>query len=113
VVIVDFSANVSRFVDGISTFFIGIAIVFAVLVLLIFIIQFISKVVASIENKDKSVPEKVNEQPVVPATAPVATQRTDDLELVAVITAAIAASMGTTSDRLQVRSLRKVERIAR
>ena len=38
---------------------------------------------------------------------------TDELELVAVITAAIAASMGTTSDRLQVRSLRKVTRQVR
>ncbi|MEG0999917.1 MAG: sodium pump decarboxylase subunit gamma, partial [Cellulosilyticaceae bacterium] len=38
---------------------------------------------------------------------------TDELELVAVITAAIAASMGTTSDRLQVRSLRQVTRQTR
>ena len=37
-------------------------------------------------------------------------QLTDDLELVAVISAAIAAAEGTTTDGFVVRSIRKVKR---
>lgn len=111
----DFNANVGRFVDGLSTFLIGVSIVFAILVLLIFIIKAISKVVASIENTGKGAQVSVQSkqaEPVLVAT-PIIEKKTDDLELVAVITAVIAASMGTTTDKLQVRSLRKVERRTR
>ncbi|WP_069997617.1 OadG family transporter subunit [Cellulosilyticum sp. I15G10I2] len=110
----DFNANFNQFVEGLSTFLIGVSIVFATLVLLILIIRIISKIVASIENagaksQAKMEPKLTSTVPVVP----VAEKRSDDLELVAVITAVIAASMGTTSDKLQVRSLRKVERKTR
>ncbi len=42
--------------------------------------------------------------------APVTENLTDDLELVAVITAALAASLSTTPDRLIVRSIRRAEK---
>ncbi len=103
--------NFNQFVDGISTFFIGVTIVFVTLVLLIIAIRLISKIVAFIENASKKEPVAIQVQPV--AAKPVKLQKTDELELVAVITAAIAASMGTTSDKLQVKSLRKVERKTR
>ena len=111
----DFNANVGRFIEGLSTFLIGIVIVFAILILLIFIINAISKVVAAIENTGKGAQVSVQSkqaEPVLVAT-PIIEKKTDDLELVAVITAVIAASMGTTTDKLQVRSLRKVERRTR
>lgn len=50
----------------------------------------------------------------VPQTVSVKTEEiqeedtSDDLELVAVITAAIAASLNTTTDKLQVRSFRRI-----
>lgn len=106
--------NFDAFLAEFSTFLIGVTVVFMTLLLLIVLIQVLSKMVESIEAKNK---------PVVPiATSkedepiPVVEQvvnLTDELELVAVITAAIAASMGTTTDKLQVRSLRKVTRQVR
>ena len=45
-----------------------------------------------------------------PAAAPVEEDLTDDLELVAVISAAIAASENTSTDSFVVRSIKKVNR---
>ncbi|PHV71160.1 hypothetical protein CS063_07465 [Sporanaerobium hydrogeniformans] len=109
----DFGQNVSNFVEGLNTFLIGVFVVFVTLILLIFIMMLISKAVNSIENigKKKKTSEALTEATSVSSVStPEPTVLQDDLELVAVITAAIAASLGTTSDKLQVRSLRKVER---
>ena len=110
--------NISSFIAGLNTFFIGIVIVFAVLVLLIFVIVLLGKVMQKFTEKPvKAEPAPVEE--VVKVTEEVKTEvaatviedkKQDDLELVAVITAAIAASMGTSSDQLRVRSFRKVQR---
>ena len=43
----------------------------------------------------------------VPAAAQTQEEEVDDLELVAVITAAVAASMNTSVDNLVVRSIRR------
>lgn len=108
----NFSANVNQFLDGLSVFLVGVTVVFVTLVLLIFIIKLISKVVSYVENSD-SRREEEKEMPIEVIDQPNNEVKTDELELVAVITAALAASMGTTSDKLQVRSLRKVERRVR
>ncbi len=108
----DFGQNINSFVEGLSTFFIGIFVVFVTLVLLIFIMTLISKVVNGIEkvgNKEQ-VAVEIATEPIVPVITTPEPVLQEDLELVAVITAAIAMSLGTTSDQLQVRSLRKVER---
>ncbi|MGL4736806.1 MAG: OadG family protein [Cellulosilyticaceae bacterium] len=109
------SERIAAFVDGLSTFLIGVSMVFVALVLLILLINIVGKLVANLENrkaaqtlsKPDATPQVVSElsEPVVSASECV-----DELELIAVITATIAASLGTTSDKLQVRSLRKVER---
>ena len=81
--------------------------------LLIFIIMLVSKVVGIIGNmgkKKETAPVKETTPTEKVVAEPILVQEQDDLELVAVITAAIAASLGTSSDKLQVRSLRKVER---
>lgn len=104
--------HIDAFLAEFSTFLIGVTIVFITLLLLIVLIKLLSQIVGAIENKNKpsvqaisiKEPEPMIEEPV---------NLTDELELVAVITAAIAASMGTTSDKLQVRSLRKVTRQVR
>lgn len=83
----------------------GMGTVFAVLILislLIYCFRFIPN------GQTKKAPEKSAAPAPVPV-APVraAEQLTDDLELVAAITAAIAASTGTSSDGFVVRSIRR------
>lgn len=106
------SLNFGAFVDGLSVFLIGVSMVFVVLLLLILLIKIIGWLVETIENKKaESIAAKtpvIKQEQVeinVQDSTPV-----DELELVAVITATIAASLGTTSDRLQVRSLRQINR---
>ncbi|MGL4345514.1 MAG: OadG family transporter subunit [Cellulosilyticaceae bacterium] len=111
------SERITAFIDGLSTFLIGVTMVFVALVLLILLIKILGKVVTSLENKKVSQVATKVDVPVV--TTPVveevvnSSQEVDELELVAVITAVIAASLGTTSDKLQVRSLRRVDRRSR
>ena len=90
---------------------IGMGVVFVVLILLSLIIScfgFISK----IEEKFKKKNEKPAAAPAAPKAEPVAAPapvqaETDDLELVAVITAAVAAAMGTSTDGFTVRSIKR------
>lgn len=94
----------------------GMGVVFTVLILISLIISCFNFIPA-IERKfsKKKAAEKkaaVPAAPVtsapVPAAAPAETAATDDLELVAVITAAVAASMGTASaDGFVVRSIKR------
>lgn len=86
---------------------ISMSIVFCVLILISLII-YCFKFIALIGNKPKkaeakSEPEK---KEAVVAAAP-ATDLTDDTELVAVISAAIAASEGTTTEGFVVRSINR------
>ena len=89
----------------------GVGMVFAVLIFLIFVIS-LMKYVNVIGNKNEE-PKKAAPKPapVAPA-APVVVEEdvTDDLELVAVIAAAIAASENTSTDSFVVRSIKKVNR---
>ena len=87
---------------------ISMSIVFCVLILISLII-YCFKFIALIGNKPKkaeakSEPEK--KETVVSTAAP-ATDLTDDTELVAVISAAIAASEGTTTEGFVVRSINR------
>lgn len=85
----------------------GMGIVFLVLIFLCFIISLFKHVNKAVSRQEK-------EEPVKAAPAPVAEIQeedlTDDLELVAVITAAIAASQQTSADGFVVRSIKKANR---
>ncbi|GKX30148.1 hypothetical protein SH1V18_26280 [Vallitalea longa] len=86
--------------EGVIALISGMGIVFAVLILIAFVI-WMFKFIKQPEKKEV----------VVPQAAPVQAEpeeETDDLELVAVITAAIAASLNTTTDKLQVKSFRRI-----
>ncbi|MBE5948139.1 MAG: hypothetical protein E7261_03815 [Lachnospiraceae bacterium] len=94
---------------------IGMITVFVVLILISFIIS-LFKYISVIQNKLAD--RKANKDLVASSTDTVLSQieekeevesveLTDDLELVAVITAAIAASMGTSTDGFVVRSIRR------
>lgn len=101
----------SNFLGGLNTFAIGVIMVFVALMLLIALIQIVSNVVTKLEHKNAPEPKATTPAVAQPtAIEPVEEEIVDDLELVAVIVATIAASLGTTTDKLQVRSLRRVER---
>ena len=82
----------------------GMGTVFGVLILISLII-YCFRFIGKLENIGKK-----KETPVVVETAPEVVEEiplTDDLELVAVITAAIAASEGTSTDSFVVRSIHR------
>lgn len=89
---------------------IGMGSVFAVLILLAFIIS-LFRYVSVFENRGKAkkdTAEKVAAPASAPApVAPAAPAPADDLQLIAVITAAIAAAEGTSTDGFVVRSIRR------
>lgn len=88
---------------------IGMGTVFVVLIFISFIIALLPKLTGLVEGKDK----KKKEAAAAPAAAPkaeapaVEEELTDDLELVAVISAAIAAYTGSSSDDFVVRSIKR------
>ncbi len=86
----------------------GVGTVFAVLLFLILIIS-LFKYVNLIGVKKEEL-KKAAPQPAPVAPAVVEEDVTDDLELVAVIAAAIAASENTSTDAFVVRSIKKVNR---
>ncbi len=92
---------------GLNTL-IGMGTVFIVLIfisLLIYCFKFINVWEAKMNKKEKEAPA---EPAPVPAAEPqLEEDLTDDLELVAVITAAIAASEGVPADGLVVRSIKR------
>jgi sodium pump decarboxylase gamma subunit len=90
----------------------GMGTVFIVLIFISFIIsllKYIPKLVDSVSGRSKEKAEVPIQTSSAPA-APVAEEEelTDDLELVAVITAAVAASSGSSTDGLVVRSIKRV-----
>jgi len=96
---------------------IGMGTVFVVLVLISFIISlfgYIPKIQAALDKKKANVATPAPKAEPAPAAAPAPEESvdyTDDLELVAVIAAAIAAYEGETStDGFVVRSIRKVNK---
>ena len=98
---------------GLNTL-IGMGTVFCVLIfisLIIYCFKFINAWDAKLSGKAET-----KEEPAAapaPAPAPVQENLAEDEELVAVITAAIAASTGTPADGLVVRSIRRVPRARR
>ena len=90
---------------------IGMGTVFVVLIFISFIIS-LFKYISVFENRKKEQKEDTASVGVDNAIAQIVSNEEenveDDLELIAVITAAIAASEGTSTDGLVVRSIRKV-----
>jgi sodium pump decarboxylase gamma subunit len=87
--------------EGLIALISGMSIVFIVLILIAFII-WLFKFIDQPKKKEVVVPESI------PTQVTIEEDETDDLELVAVISAAIAASLNTTTDKLQVKSFRKI-----
>ena len=86
----------------------GMGVVFLVLIALAFIIsgmKYIPNFVERFKHDETSVASEIIEE--AKTVAPASVNVTDDLELVAVITAAIAAQLGTSSDGFVVRSIKR------
>jgi sodium pump decarboxylase gamma subunit len=90
---------------------IGMGTVFVVLIFISCIIALLPKLTDLITGTGKKKAEPVKEAPKAAAPAPVVEEElVDDLELVAVISAAIAAYTGTSSDGFVVRSIKRSDR---
>lgn len=85
----------------------GMGTVFIVLILISLIIYAFNLIPVLQKKFAGTKEEEPAKETVVVPVAPVTEQLTDDLELVAVITAAVAASEGTPADGLVVRSIRR------
>ena len=88
---------------GGQTTIIGLAIVFAVLVILMFVLKIMEKIFAPKTEKKAEVVAPVS---VVKQAEVVETE--DDEEIIAVLTAAIAASLNTSTYNLRIKSFRRV-----
>jgi sodium pump decarboxylase gamma subunit len=100
-------------IEGAFDTIIGMSITFAVLIAIAFIIwmfKFIAVFEASrAEKKNSIVNNTANVQTLIEkSNVKVEQVGIDDMELVTVISAAIAASLNTSTDNLVVRSIRKV-----
>lgn len=89
---------------------IGMAMVFVVLIIIIAIISAMSiipKLQAKFAKKEEAEAAPVEATPVAVAPVVAEEELADDMELVAVIAAAIAAYEGTSTDGFRVRSIRR------
>ena len=88
----------------------GMGTVFVVLILISFIISafgVIPKIQASLAPKKAELPPAPAPAPAAPAVEDEEEDLSDDMELVAVMAAAIAAYEGTSVEGFQVRSIRR------
>lgn len=90
----------------------GMGVVFAVLIFLAFVIGLFKYIPGLLSGKKNKIPEQkvetvIQESPVQESPVIAAPQEVSDLELIAVITAAIAAQEGTSSDGFIVRSIKR------
>lgn len=97
-------------ISGLGTTVIGFGIVFLTLAILSFILNFM-KYFGAEKQKEPEISVKPAPEPPVTSIEqePERIPEQDDQELIAVITAVIAASMNTSADRLRVVSLRRRE----
>lgn len=85
----------------------GMGIVFIVLALIMFVLILMEKILAPKVNKDVKTAETAQK---APETAPKITEvkTNDDGEIIAAITAAICASLNTSSYNIRIKSYRKL-----
>ena len=92
---------------GLNTL-LGMGTVFAVLIFLAFLIDWIKYIPMLLDKLTKKPEAPVKEAPkAAPVVSAPVVEETDDLELIAVITAAIAAQEGTSTDGFVVRSIKR------
>lgn len=93
--------------QAVLIFILGMGTVFAVLILLWAILK-LMKVVFYREEKSEPAGQQTSAPAPEPAAQPMNQAAADGDELIAVLTAAVAASMNTSTYRLKIRSYRKL-----
>ena len=99
--------------EGFVIFVIGILVVFSVLMILWAILAIFRVVFYDIPNKNKGIAKPVKkEKPVkeVKKEVKVEVKEEDDLELIAVITAAIASMTGKSANGFKIKSIKRVSK---
>lgn len=100
--------------EGLKVTAVGLTIVFAVLIILMFILMLMKYIFAGSKKSAES-SQTVNVKADETPTQSVSAQTTDDVnedELVAVLTAAVAASLNTSTYNLHIKSYRRVNNTA-
>lgn len=100
------AATSDRLSEGFVALIAGMGTVFVILILISVVIslfKFIKNGEITHEHKEAQINATVE-------TKPVEVDIQDDLELIAVIMAAVAASLDTTTDKLQVKSFRRINK---
>ena len=92
---------------GLSTTVVGLSIVFAVLIILMLVLKIFEKIFykPDTDKSEKSVEVKSVQQPI--NTADVNSDE-DEEELIAVLTAAVAAALNTSTYNLKIKSYRRL-----
>jgi sodium pump decarboxylase gamma subunit len=93
--------------EGLKVTGTGLAIVFGVLVILMIVLM-LFKVIFYKDPAKQTKAEPVQAAAPAPATAP-AEEDVDEAELIAVLTAAVAASLNTSTYNLQIKSYRRID----
>ena len=113
--IVTVGAQGNLYSDGLAILVVGMSVVFIALIALIIILTFSGRFFEDLDKKEAAEKARAQAQvvvaPVVEEVVTEVVEEMDDLELVAVIAATIAASMGTSVEGLQVRSIRKTNNV--
>lgn len=91
--------------EGLAYTVMGIAIVFMILIIIMLVIK--AMALLSIEKKSAPIAEETIIPQEIPAPKAVE-EKADDTELIAVITAAVAAAMGRSTSGIVVRSYKNV-----
>lgn len=95
--------------EGFTALISGMSTVFAILVMISFIISLFKY----LKKGNGVIKHPPHNEAKINAKIETKKEVEDDLELVAVITAAIAASLNTSTDKLRVKSFRRLERSSR
>ena len=96
--------------EGVVVLVIGMVIVFGVLILLWAILLGFEQVFYKIPKKRSEKAKAIESTPVeAPAAEAVATEE-DELEIVAVITAAISAITGQNASKFKIKSIRRINK---
>lgn len=95
--------------QGLQTTVLGMLIIFAALIILMIAINIMKLIFYKDPKKESVKQEKAVEKTPAPVQVPTVTKTEDDEELIAVLTAAIAASLNTSTYNLKIKSYRRIE----
>ncbi|NYB72556.1 OadG family protein [Sedimentibacter hydroxybenzoicus DSM 7310] len=91
-----------RFLNSIAITILGMLVVFAVLIIIAYSLELLRIMFKDKNTIEKSVPEKKEPVKLVPVTQ----ENVEDIDLILLITAAIAADEGSSTDDFFVRSIK-------